>query len=70
MCLHDWSKISAFVRNSTPIIAYICIRLDIDSPQHLDRLLFAFVLCFLRQKNLMSPRPPRAPLCGTVHAEL
>ena len=76
--LHDWTKISLFVRNSTPIIASICIRLDIASPQHLDRLLFAFVLCFLRNFFLMSPRPPRARhahrahryACGKIHAGL
>ena len=60
MCLHDWTKIAPGDCNSTPIIAEICIRLDIASPQHLDRLLFAFVLCFFTEKKiLMSPRPPR-----------
>ena len=34
--------------NSTPIIAYIFVRLHIASPRPLDRSLF--VLCFLRQK--------------------
>ena len=45
--------------NSTPIIAYIFLCLDIASPQPLDRSLFAFVLCFLRQKiknNFASPQ--------------
>ena len=51
MCLHDWMKISLSVRNSTPIIAKICIRLDIASPQNLDCLLFAFVLCFFTEKR-------------------
>ena len=63
MCLHDWTKISPCVRNFTQIIAQICIRLDIASPQHLDRLLFAFVLCFFTDFFLISPR---APLCGKV----
>ena len=77
MCLHDWTKISRCVRNSTPIIAYICIRLDIASPQHLDRLLFAFDLCFFTEKYVdvatptaRTPRPVRPPLCGKVHAEM
>ena len=45
--------------NSTPIIAKICLRLHIASPRPLDRSLFAFVLCFLRQKikkNFASPQ--------------
>ena len=36
--------------NSTPIIAYIFLRLHIASPRPLERSLFAFVLCSLRQK--------------------
>ena len=73
MCLHDWTKISPCVRNFTQIIAQICIRLDIASPQHLDRLLFAFVLCLFTEffwdfatPTARTPRPPRAPLCGKV----
>ena len=48
--------------NSTPIIAYIFLSLHnffIASPRPLDRSLFAFVLCFLRQKikkNFASPQ--------------
>ena len=48
-------------------MAYIYIRLDITSPQHLDRLLFAFVLCFLRGEMLISPRPPRARHAHRAH---
>ena len=39
------------VRNSTPIIAWICLRLDIASPQQLDPSLFAFILCFFTEKR-------------------
>ena len=37
--------------NYTPIIAEMCLRLHIASPQPLGRSLFAFVLCFLRKKK-------------------
>ena len=37
------------VRNSTPIIAEICLRLDIASPLPLDGSLFAFILCFFTE---------------------
>ena len=50
MCLQDLTKISPSIRNSTPIIAFICLRLDIASPKHLDRSLFAFILCFFTEK--------------------
>ena len=39
----------AYGLNSTQIIAYIFLCLHIARPQPLDRSLFAFVLCFLRQ---------------------
>ena len=45
--------------NSTPIIAYIFLRLHVAYPRTLDRSLFAFVLCFLRQtikKNFALPQ--------------
>ena len=73
-------KYLPYVRNSTPIIAYICLRLDIASPQHLDRSLFAFVICLFTGGNYAAvfafnvatptartPRPPRAPLCGKLY---
>ena len=43
MCLHDWTNISLSVRNSTPIIAKICIRLDIILPVRK-----IWIACFLR----------------------
>ena len=49
MRLQDLTKISPGVRNSTPIIAKICLRLDIASPLPLDGLLFAFILCFFKE---------------------
>ena len=52
MSLQDLTKISPRVRNSTPIIAYICLRLDIASPLPLDGSLFAFILCFFTGKNV------------------
>ena len=68
MCPQDLTKISPRVRNSTPIIAKICLRLDIASPQHLDRSLFAFIRCFLTEK--MSPRPPRARHAHRAHRKI
>ena len=50
--LHDLTKISLCVRNSTPITAYIFLLLDIVSPQHLDRSLFAFVLYDIKSKRI------------------
>ena len=73
--LQDLTKISPRVRNSTPIIAKICLRLDIASPLPLDGSLFALILCFLRKfafndatPTARTPRPPRAP--GKIHAKL
>ena len=37
--------------NSTAITESICLRIVIASPQHLDRSLFAFVLCFFTILN-------------------
>ena len=51
MSLHDWTKISPCAPNSTAITTYIFLRIDIASPQHLDRSLFAFVLCFFTILN-------------------
>ena len=51
MSLHDWTKISPCAPNSTAITAYIFLRIDIASRQHLDRSLFAFVLCFYDIKS-------------------
>ena len=39
-------KISPSAHNSTAITAYIFLRIYIASPKHLDRSLFAIVLCF------------------------
>ena len=84
MSLQYLTKISPGVRNSTPIIAYICLRLDIASPLHLDGSLISFILCFFTDfffyaavfafnvatPTARTPRPPRAPLCGKLPAEL
>ena len=40
MSLHVWAKISPSAPNSIAITAYIFLRIDIASPQHLDRSLF------------------------------
>ena len=37
------------VRNSTPIIVNMCLRLDIASPLPLDGSLFALFLCFFTE---------------------
>ena len=56
------AKIDEFLavrRNSTAIMASICMRLHVANPRPLDRSLFAFVLCFIRQqikKNFASPQ--------------
>ena len=76
--LQDLTKISPSVRNSTPIIAYICLRLHMVSPLHLDGSLFAFILCFFTEKRFyvavfafnVTARTPRPVLCGKIHAEL
>ena len=66
-------KISTRVRNSTPIIAYVRLRLAVRNiwTDHFLRLSFAF----LRKKDfmlplsrLMSPRPPRARHAHRAHA--
>ena len=73
MCLHDWTKISPCVRNSTPH------RVNLYTPRYCQSATFgplAFCVCsllFYGKKILMSPRPPRPPraqLCGKIHAEL
>ena len=51
MSLHDWTEISPRALNSTAITAYIFLHIDIASPQHLDRSLFAFVLTISNQKE-------------------
>ena len=70
--------------NSTAITAYICLRIHLADPLALDGSLFAFILCFFTEKRFYAavfafnvatptartPRPPRAPLCGKLHAEL
>ena len=72
-CLQDLTKISPSVRNSTPIIAQICLRLDIASRLHLDASLFAFILCFFTEKRFyaavfaLSPCPPRAHHAHRAH---
>ena len=77
MCLQDLTKISPSIRDSTPIIATICLSLDFASPLHLDGSVFAFILCFFTEfafnvatPTARTPLPPRAPLCGKLHAEL
>ena len=47
--LQDLTKISPSVRNSTPINAEICLRLDTASPLPLEGSLFAFILCFFTE---------------------
>ena len=49
MSLQDLTKISPGVRNSIPIIAEICLRLNIASPLPLKGSLFAFILCFFTE---------------------
>ena len=49
--LHEWKKISPGAPNSTAITASIFLRRLIAGPQHLDRSLFAFVLCFITILN-------------------
>ena len=51
MSLYDWTNISPGAPNSTAITAYIFLRIYIASPQHLNRSLFAFVLCFFTILN-------------------
>ena len=49
LSLQDLTKISPCVRNSTPIVAEICLRLNIACPLPLDGSLFAFILCFFTE---------------------
>ena len=59
ICPQNRTDFYPYCLNSTPIIAYIFLLLQIASPRPLDRSLFAFVLCFLRQKikkNFASPQ--------------
>ena len=59
ICPQDRTDFYTYSLNSTPIIAYIFLRLHIASRRPLDHSLFAFVLCFLRQKikkNFASPQ--------------
>ena len=59
ICPQNRTDFYPYGLNSTPIIADIFLRLHIASPRPLDRSLFAFVLCFLRQKikkNFASPQ--------------
>ena len=74
MSLQDLTKISPRILNSTPIIAYVCLRLDIASPLHLDGSLLRLSFAFLRGKyftlqfsRLMSPHPLRARHAHRAH---
>ena len=49
--LQNLTKISPCVPNSTAITAYIFLRLHLTNPIPVDRLPFAFVVCFYDKKS-------------------
>ena len=51
ICPRNRTDFYPYAINSTPITAYIFLRLHIAISRPLDRSLFAFVLCFLPQKS-------------------